>query len=437
MRIIEMFQLSFKQIRKHFLESFLIICGIALGIAVVTGVIGLTEGYERQFVDYANSPSFRIFQLTTIDEGEGGSIKNLRRGGIIEDKRLKLTYDDYLKLRKADIPGIEYIWLSSFVKKQDLNLGTQVGIDLSDVGNKEEIVFVTPDFFKVIEAEIEMGSVFTEHDVSEASKVVIMGKNLALARYPPAPPDPSDLPGLYDDVVEAIGSIYQGLEIIGVVNFIPIDRVNVVEGIGQLGRINRHVFVPYFTDVQGKNSKNKDDVNSIYVTVAKNQNVQTIYGRLKRHLDDNYAGQVYLKGNYLQKDRVSKSNLLISNVIGFFAIAGLLIASINILNLMLAKILRRNKYIGLSMALGASKLDVFKLFLVESVLLGLLGLILGLGLASGGSAVLSQFIQIPIYISFGTVLVAIGLAIFTGVVFGLYPAYQASQINPVDVIRGE
>lgn len=437
MGIIEMFQFSFKQIRKHFLESFLIIFGIALGIAVVTGVIGLTEGYERQFVDYANSPSFRIFQLTTIDEGEGGSIKNLQRGGIIDDKRLKLTYDDYLKLRKADILGIEYIWLSSFVKKQDLNLGTQVGIDLSDVGNREEIVFVTPDFFKVIEAEIEMGSVFTEHDVIEASKVMIMGKNLALAYYPPAPPDPPDMPGLYDDVAKPVGSIYQGLEIIGVVSFIPIDRVNVVEGIGQLGRINRHVFVPYFTDVQGKNSKNNDDVNCIYVTVAKNENVQTVYGRLKRYLDDNYAGQVYLKGNYLQMDQVSKSNLLISKVIGFFAIAGLLIASINILNLMLAKILRRNKYIGLSMALGASKVDIFKSFLVESVLLGLLGSILGLGLASGGSAVLSQFIQIPIYISFVTVLVAIGLAIFTGVVFGLYPAYQASQINPVDVIKGE
>lgn len=436
MGIIEMFQISFKQIRKHFLESFLIICGIALGIAVVTGVIGLTEGYERQFVEYANSPSFRIFQLTTIYAGEGGSIKNLRRGGIIEDKRLKLTYDDYLKLRKADIPGIEYIWLSSFVKRQNLNLGTQVGIDFSNVGNMEKMFFVTPEFFKVIETEIEMGYVFTEHDVSEASKVVVMGKNLALVLNPPAPPDSPDMPGLYDNV-QPIESVYQGLEIIGVVNFTPIDRVNVVEGIGELGRINRHVFVPYFTDVQGKNSKTKDDVNYIYVSVAKNENVQTVYGRLKRYLDDNYAGQVYINGNYLQMDRVSRSNVLISQVIGFFAIAGLLIASINILNLMLAKILRRNKYIGLSMALGASKLDVFKLFLVESVLLGLLGFILGLGLASGGSAVLSQFIQVPIYISLGTVLVAIGLAIFTGVVFGLYPAYQASQINPVDVIRGE
>ncbi len=425
MGIIEMFQFSFKQIRKHFLESFLIICGIALGIAVVTGVIGLTEGYERQFVEYVNSPSFRIFQLTTmIDTGEGG-LKNLRRGGIIEEERLKLTYDDYLKLREADIPGIEYIWLSSFVKGQSLDLGTQVGIDLSAEGNMEKIVFVTPEYFKVIEAEIEMGSVFAEHDVSEASEVTVMGKSLAQAFYPPG----------YD--VKPIGSTYQRLQIIGVVNFKPIDRVNVVEGIGELGRINRYVFVPYFTDVQGKESRTTDNVNCIYVTVAKNENVQTVYGRLKRYLDDNYAGQVYIKGDYLQKNRVSKSNVLISKVIGFFAIAGLLIASINILNLMLARILRRNKYIGLSVALGASKLDIFKLFLVESVLLGLLGSIIGLGLAYGGLVVLSQFIQIPLYLSLMTVFVAIGLAIFTGVAFGLYPAYQASQINPVDVIKGE
>lgn len=86
---------------------------------------------------------------------------------------MKLKYDDYLKLRKADIPGIEYIWLSSFMKRQNLNLGTQVGIDLSDVGNMEEMFFVTPEFFKVIEAEIEMGSVFTEFDVIEANKVAV------------------------------------------------------------------------------------------------------------------------------------------------------------------------------------------------------------------------------------------------------------------------
>ncbi len=432
MGIKEMVRLSFKQIRQHFLESFLIICGIALGIAVVTGVIELTEGYERQFGEYANSPSFRIFKLTTmLDAGEGGWIKNLRRGGIIEDKRLKLTYDDYVKLRRADIPGIEYIWLSSFVKRQSLNLGTQVGIDLSAEGNMIDVVFVTPEFFKVIEAEIEMGYVFTEHDVSEASKVLVMGKKTADALYPTVPLYPGY------EIIKPIDSVYQRLQIIGVVNFKPIERVNVVEGIGELGRINQHVFVPYFTDVQGEISKTKDDLNFIYVTVAKNENVPTVYHELKRYLDDNYAGQVYIKGDYLQKERVSRSNVLISQVIGFFAIAGLLIASINILNLMLARILRRNKYIGISVALGASKVDIFKLFLVESVLFGLLGSILGLGLAYGGLAVLAQFIQTPLYISWVTVFVAIGLAISTGVVVGFYPAYQASQINPVDVIKGE
>lgn len=124
-------------------------------------------------------------------------------------------------------------------------------------------------------------------------------------------------------------------------------------------------------------------------------------------------------------------------LIGVFASVGLVIAVINILNLMLARVLKRTKGIGLSMALGSSRSLVFRQFVIEALSLGIMGSTLGIVLSFGLGEILKSALNLPIlggmYLS--RILMGVVMGFVVSLLFGVYPAYLGSKINPVDALR--
>jgi putative ABC transport system permease protein len=135
----------------------------------------------------------------------------------------------------------------------------------------------------------------------------------------------------------------------------------------------------------------------------------------------------------VRKETTQTMTALLSGIAG----VSLLVGGIGIMNIMLVSVTERTREIGLRMAIGARGRDVLLQFLVEAVVLSLVGGAVGIGLGYGASQALTAWRQWPTSISVEAVFVAFGFAAATGVFFGFYPARKAAALDPIEALRFE
>jgi ABC-type antimicrobial peptide transport system permease subunit len=119
------------------------------------------------------------------------------------------------------------------------------------------------------------------------------------------------------------------------------------------------------------------------------------------------------------------------------ALISLVVGGVGIMNIMLVSVTERTREIGLRMAVGARGRDILRQFLVEAVLLCLLGGIMGILLGRGGSYLVHVILRWPTEPSLLAVLAAVGVSVMVGVTFGFYPAWKASRLDPIEALRYE
>ncbi|MBI3410358.1 MAG: FtsX-like permease family protein, partial [Planctomycetes bacterium] len=123
--------------------------------------------------------------------------------------------------------------------------------------------------------------------------------------------------------------------------------------------------------------------------------------------------------------------------LGFIAGVSLLVGGINIMNIMLVTITERTREIGLRMAVGARPKDILRQFLVEAVVLCLMGGFMGIVLGRGVAELVHLLLRWPTELSLLAIVAAVGVSAFVGVAFGYYPAWKASRLDPIDALRYE
>ena len=136
-------------------------------------------------------------------------------------------------------------------------------------------------------------------------------------------------------------------------------------------------------------------------------------------------------------DNLSSTSTMMTNLLLSVALISLVVGGVGIMNIMLVSVTERTREIGLRMAVGARARDILLQFLTEAVLLCLVGGIIGLLAGRGGSLLVKEIMKWPVAASAEAVVAALVVSAAVGIVFGYYPAWKASRLDPIEALRYE
>lgn len=284
----------------------------------------------------------------------------------------------------------------------------------------------TPDILQVRNWTMADGSMFTEQDVRSGAKVCVIGQTVA-----------KELFG-YSDPIDATIRIRS----------IPFRIVGITskKGANSWGQDQDDFVLVPVTTAQRRLSRSgarADTVRRINVQAKDKNSVQTAEDEVKVLLRQRHRLTEGVEDDFdirnlteIQENMASTANVM-SLLLGVVASISLLVGGIGIMNIMLVSVSERTREIGIRMAVGARPSNVRVQFLTEAVVLSLLGGAIGISIGIGVSKAVTASLGWATVISLQSIIIAAGFSAFIGILFGFWPAWKASNLDPIDALRTE
>jgi putative ABC transport system permease protein len=397
---------ALRAVRRNVLRSFLTMLGIIVGIAAV--IVGVSMGtgakaeVDRQIASMGNN-------LLIIFSG------NMSRGGVRGGFGMQpnLTERDYDALRR-EVTGIAGI--SPEVRA---NVQVVAGNQNTSVG----IWGVSADFADIRSWRFQSGENFADLDVRNASKVCLMGKTTAAS--------------LFGEGIDPVGQTVS-------INSSPVTVVGWLasKGANTFGQDQDDVVLMPYTSVMKRLSG--DTKFRAFSAAAISPEVMddvtnqvTAVLRQTHQITDDKEQDFSIRSQQEMSDFFNANNRVMTILISAFAGISLVVGGIGIMNIMLVSVTERTREIGIRLAVGARAKDVLRQFLIEAVVLSVVGG--GLGILAGYwlAPLLTKFAGFPTLISGQSVLLAFSVSALIGVVFGFFPALKAANLDPIEALRYE
>jgi ABC-type antimicrobial peptide transport system permease subunit len=159
--------------------------------------------------------------------------------------------------------------------------------------------------------------------------------------------------------------------------------------------------------------------------------------RERHHLRDNEADDFQIRDMTELMNTLASTTQLIGNLLLIVATISLVVGGVGIMNIMLVSVTERTREIGLRMAVGAQSRDILRQFLVEAVVLCLAGGVIGIALGRGSSTLVRALLRWPTAVSVPAIVASVVVSASVGIVFGFYPAWKASRLDPIEALRYE
>ena len=397
-------KIAFRALLRNRMRTFLSVLGIVIGVAAVITLVAMGEGSKRSIKE----------KITAMGTNAIVVMPNVeRRGGIQLDASSStqtLEEEDVVALRHQAryINGVSPVVTAN---------GQAIA------GNKNESVSLTgisTDYLKIRNYEIENGVMFDD-SADRIAKVCVIGQTVVSTLFPDT--DPIGKTIRYKNIP---------LKVIGTLK---------AKGSGDFGQDQDEViFAPYQTVMKRFNATT--DIRTIYANsigegyAAKaSEEILSILKERRSWSGEKEPFRVHTQEEMIEM--ITSTSDLLSLVLTAIAGISLLVGGIGIMNIMYVSVTERTREIGLRMAIGARGRDILLQFLFESVMISLLGGLVGILLGSGATAFIRWILNWPMSITLSSVLVSFGVCFVTGVFFGWYPARKASRLDPIEALRFE
>lgn len=404
----EGFQFAINSLTVNKLRTFLSLFGITIGIFCIISVFTVLDWLEKSIRDSIDSMGSNVIYVQkfpwSIDS-------NIEYWDIIRWPSVSVNDYQVLKEKSVKAAAISFIVAESKTIKYRNN-----------IANDAIIAAVTDDLEKVLAFEIDKGRYFSASEFSNASNVAVLGAEIAEKLFENANPVDKEIT-IAGRKARIIGVLKKEGQ--GVVSLSNIDQITIVPMKFGAGFINfRNRFSDNQMIIRAKNNVVIQELSDEVIMILRASR------RLKPTEENNFSvnNATMLSQGF---DSVFTGINLGGWLIGGFAI---LVGGFGIANIMFVSVRERTNMIGIQKALGAKRFFILQQFLVESVILSILGGIFGLFLIFIATLFINYLYDLNMHLTIGNILLAIFVSGLIGVVAGYAPAYSAAKMNPVDAI---
>ena len=390
------------------MRSALTMLGIIIGVGAVIAMVAVGSGAKQQIAEQIASMGSNLLIVLSGSSTSGG----LRFGsGTVPT----LTVDD-AKAIQNEIPDVRYVAPSQRGTVQII-FGNQNWSTVAD-GTTPEVLFIR-------EWSLQSGRSFTQQDLDGATKVCLLGET----------------------VVE---NLFGGIDPVGQIvriKKVPFTVIGVLASKGQttFGQDQDDTIIVPLTTAQKKlfGMQFPGMVRTIAVQAKTPEAMGSVENQIndllrqRHHIQSKQENDFTVRNLTELMSTAQQTANVMSYLLGAIASISLIVGGIGIMNIMLVSVTERTREIGIRIAVGAKGRDILLQFLIESLVMSLMGGILGIGLGICGTLILSSFTQWPTLFSIKAILLAFLFSGSVGVFFGFYPARKASLLNPIEALRYE
>lgn len=414
MKVIKYLQVALESIVTHKLRAILTMLGIIIGVAAVLTTMGIGRGAAANITARIQSQGTN---LLTINPGASNT------GGLSGGSGSART------LTMGDVKALLDTELHPTLALVAPEYGDNTRLVYGNTNSQEQVTGITADYAKVRNLEVTSGRFLTDDEVNQQSQVVVLGSELA------------------GDLFAAENPVGLSMRI----NAQPFQVVGVLKETGGFGRNtpDNQAFVPIGLAqsllFNAPRYRGEYTVTGINIQVGRADQVDTAQRqiettlRLRHNLkaDEENDFRIFNQASLLETASDIAQTLTI--FLGAIGAISLLVGGIGIMNIMLVSVTERTREIGLRKAIGAHDSDILLQFLIEALVLCFLGGLIGVGLAYGLAALLGRIpaFTFSVVIQPDSLALALGFSLLAGLIFGIYPALRATQLDPIEALRSE
>ncbi|MGB7624278.1 MAG: ABC transporter permease [Terriglobia bacterium] len=405
MSFLAIIKVAVMALRRHKLRSVLTMLGIIIGVGAVIAVFAIGSGAKKMIDDQIAQAGTNLIFISPGTQTAGGIHWGM--GSITT------MVDDDAKAIERECTAVSEVTPGMRTQAQVVAGGQNWSTGIT--GHNQ--LFPT-----IRNWPIESGSFYSEQDVASVARVAVLGKTVA-----------ENLFGGQDPIGQMIRIKGQPFKVVG--TLIP-------KGQDAMGHDQDDTVVIPYTTLQ-KKLLGITYLHFIIASASTQESIPLAQEQIDSLLRQRHGIQPGQDADFFIRTLSdmarmrNESNQVMTYLLLVIASVSLLVGGIGVMNIMLVSVTERTREIGIRMAVGAKSRDLLRQFLLEASTLSLFGGLVGIGLGTLSSSLITNFLQWPTTISVLSIILAFTVSATVGIVFGFYPAWKAAQLDPIDALRYE